>query len=36
MALHHKLVADLARHDDYLEKLPAPLPPVGGRDDFHH
>jgi glutamate decarboxylase len=30
------LVADLARHVDYLEKLPAPLPPAGGRDGFHH
>lgn len=30
------LVADLARHVDYLEKLPAPLPQADGRDGFHH
>jgi glutamate decarboxylase len=30
------LVADLRRHVDYLEKLPVPLPPAGGRDGFHH
>jgi glutamate decarboxylase len=30
------LVADLARHVDYLDKLPAPLPQADRRDGFHH
>jgi glutamate decarboxylase len=30
------LVTDLVRHVEYLEKLPAPLPPAEGRDGFRH
>jgi glutamate decarboxylase len=30
------LVADLVRHVEYLEKLPAPLPAAEGRDGFRH
>ena len=30
------LVADLQRHVDYLEKLPAPLPRTGSGEGFRH
>jgi glutamate decarboxylase len=30
------LVADLRRHVDYLEKLPAPLPPTSSGEGFRH
>jgi hypothetical protein len=30
------LIADLRRHVEYLEQLPAPLPQTAGREGFRH